>query len=384
MQNRLLKLLMLSVTFNIIFTPLNGSIANLFGYSMIVLFCLYPFAGYTSIQPLKMNYLVLILVILMATSCLISFSSFKTENIVNQILPALSFLSFYWSLSIKKDFYNDVLDLRYFLKLNYLLSFAYICYAFLPFDFSYIVMNAWDYEVLTLGMGNPNAAAIYVMFSIVLLCLGYIKAENSKQKVLNAVFIVLLIYILTMLRSRTVLLSTIIIVWVSVFKRNIKITRILPKLIMLVPIAMIAFQVVLTNMGADATVLGKPISTGRGAFYSDLLSEIFDFPQKFIFGEYFKYPLSNLHNSVLVILFSLGGVGYFVYHLFWVRFLAYLRGVCNTQIQKVAFVTILCLIIHSSSEAAFITGALPYGCMGLLIVEIAKGKISFIESQKGN
>ena len=72
-----------------------------------------------------------------------------------------------------------------------------------------MISNEWGVRVFNMGLGNPNAVSAYVMFSVAVLVMQLLSLQRLVRKIINAVLIVILIYIILMLSSRTVLVCTI-------------------------------------------------------------------------------------------------------------------------------------------------------------------------------
>ena len=100
-----------------------------------------------------------------------------------------------------------------------------------------------------------------------------------------------------------------------------------------------------------------------------------DTPIKIFTGDLCTYAFENWHNGLLTILASLGIFGVILYMSFWNRQLGVLRKACVDRKQKIAFVAILAILVHSSSEAMGIVGTIPYSVFVVIIMRIAKGDI---------
>lgn len=302
-----------------------------------------------------------------------SVNEFLLENLEKYVVSIVSFLALYWSLSFGQE-NRKGLYLRDIYKINYLLCITYILFTFGPFSFKYTSFGEWESPMFTMGLGNPNAVAVYVMFSIIILLIQLQSIRRGIYKCFNISIIVTLIYILLKLSSRTVLVCVIAILVYGVVRPRRKIGKIFPYLIMIIPIMMIPIQLYIGEQSNTAfKILGKSLATGRSDVYEEVLTEILSTPISFLFGNFSKYSFGNMHNAPLAILASIGVIGLLLYFAFRIHQINILNKFAKTNVQKIAFVSLLAFIIHSSSEAMTMIGTIPYGVLLLVIVKIAKG-----------
>ena len=68
-----------------------------------------------------------------------------------------------------------------------------------------------------MGMGNPNGTAVYVLFAAMILLLAISLTRNKFKKAILCVAVAALVYIILLLRARTVLACFILAVLCVIF-----------------------------------------------------------------------------------------------------------------------------------------------------------------------
>ena len=61
--------------------------------------------------------------------------------------------------------------------------------------------------------------------------------------------------------------------------------------------------------------------------------------------------------------------------IFWNKQLGILRDICVERKQIIAFVAIIVVLLHSSSESMGVIGTIPYSIFVIVIMKIARGEI---------
>lgn len=375
MNGLLLKLSLYSSVLNLIFTPFSEGIARIFGYITIIFFLVgvaLPFLK--SDRALLSKTIMTMICVIVMSFCvsIVPMAEKFSANLVDNILSLLSFVAFYIALSNTNKEKNGIVLEDVFL-INYVLCAMIAVFAFGPFGFKYQVVDQYEGKVFTLGLGNPNGVSLIVMFAIVFLLVQFIRTEKIYVKIINIVVFLLMFYVLFLLSSRTVFFCALVIAVAFLFKMQ-KAFKWLSYIVVLIPVLMIILQLALLDVdNLTLEVLGKSILTGRPEMYAELLEEINASPITVLFGNLCKYPFHNHHNGILTLLASLGIGGVIMYIVFWSQQLAVLRNGCTTKIQKMAFVAIIAIIIHASSEAMGVVGTIPYSVFIVVIMEIAKG-----------
>lgn len=373
MQNKLLKIAVYAIVLNVLFVPLNSTIAALFGYCTIITSVLYPLSQSYRNGTLRINRIVLAMMVALIISAITSMDSFEKGNLQQYIVSAVSFIAFYWALS-NRDQKSSGIVLEDIYRANYLLCMIYIAYAFGPFDFKYMVINRWGDTVFTMGLGNPNTVAVYVMFSVVILIMQNVDICKKTRKAINWILVFILINILFMLSSRTVMVSLITVLICLVMRMKKKSSLWISYLVLFIPLVIVVIQPILTSRSVTE-VLGKSIETGRGEIFATFLKSVGEKPHCFIFGRFFEYGFENYHNVPLTIVGNLGVVGLALFLGFWFGQFRYLNGICQDKIQFLAFTSLIAFMVHASSEAMTMIGTIPYGTLLVILTEIAKGNV---------
>lgn len=376
MNENILKFCLYSMGLNLLFTPIKSSIAGIFGYSTIILFVL------SWIMPIFHSGKLMIdkSVIWIISSVFLAFGTsvgslfyHPLGNTVDGLVAMVSFFVFYWILAMPPQ-KNCVLKLQDLFIPNYFISLIYIVYAFGPFEFKYNITDRYGNKVLGLGLGNPNGVSLLVLFSIVFLIFDFISSKKRMKKSILAVLICILSYILYLLSSRTVLFCLILVLLFYILKLK-KIEKFFLYFVLILPVLMIAFQFWVSNSSSKFELLGKNINTGRSELYLEFFSMFRENPQNFVFGNLCETWFYNYHNGIITILSSLGVFGLFSYFQFWLKQLKQLSMSSFDFCQRIAFLTISLMLVHSSSESMAVVGTIPYCVFIILIMKIAKGDI---------
>lgn len=376
MYNRLLQIAMFSMVLNIFFTPFNASISILFGYTTIIAFWLYPFLGLLKRKVInRLGFVLIFLFTGALISFILSLQFLNSKNLIDQVKPFISFVAFY--LAVSQDNKDSIkMDLRYFFNLNYFLCFVFLVFAFGPFEFKYTVINKWGGKIFTMGLGNPNAVSMYVLFSSMLLILQLKHIKRRAHIVFNLVLFALQMVILLMLGSRTVMICVLMVFFVMLLKKTSVLWKVVTWFAVTFPFIMVAIHLFLLNF-KDVEFLGKSLSTGRAEIFIEVFEKIAENPMNYIFGQYFEHCLYNYHNAPVTILASFGVVGMIFYFIFWIEAVRYLNFVCDDNTQQMALIVLLSFFINASSESALMIGSTPFSLMTLVLILIAKGDLVY-------
>ena len=340
MYNKLLLLALWSSALNILFTPINGTIAAMFGRCTILFMVLYPFIRLYGNHEKKINIYILFFLFLLLFSMITSIEYFEIQKLEQYVESVVMFLVFYWSLSFKKG-HDFGLQLTSLFKVNYLLCAIFIVYSFGPFSFKYDVINQWGGTIFNMGLGNPNAVSVYVMFSLILLIIQLLYHKKLFPRLLIISLIGILIYILFMLKSRTVVICILVLIVVVFLKVKIIFHKWIPYMAMSLPLFMIGIQMALKQYDLGITFLGKELATGRADVYGPVLNAFREHPQNLLFGYFFKYSFENKHNSALIMIATIGVVGYIVFFKLWINMLNNIRRDCNGSVRTTAYIALL-------------------------------------------
>lgn len=375
MQNTVLILAFCSMILNTFFRPLYGGVSVLFGYITIVLTLLYPILVSRRSGKIVMRRSTFALICVLIVSMATSLNDFSGTGIDSIVISILSFIALYWSLSLD-DETAGIIDINMICKINYLLCIVLLLFGYGPFGFKYTEVGVWGYKIFTMGLGNPNTVAVYVMFAMMILLIQIGTFRRKIHIAINILLIGLLFYLLVLLSSRTVVACMIILLVEYIVAKRSKHVRIFWYFILACPILMIVIQLMLGNSAIGITLLGKALETGRSNMFKTLIAEIKQSPLSFVFGKVFRYQFENLHNAPLTIISNVGIVGLIIYLSIWFSKIKHLNDICNTRTQMIALYSILAFIIQSSSESLLMVGTIPYAVMVIIIDKVAKGEIA--------
>ena len=370
MHNKLLILSLISCVAHLFFVPLSEGVTQILAHVIMISICLYPIAWMFERATLKVNLSFLLLLLSVFMALLTDFQEIgeETEGITRQVGL---FCAFYWIISLRKDDQFKI-DFKWLIAINYILCVVILLYSYGPFDFRYARGEAWLGVVFTMGLPNPNAAAAYVMFAIVILIIQVSNTNRRWIKILNTVLIGLLSYVMIMLRTRSVFVALIVAMLLRLFRAKKWSKAWMPRLIMLVPLVMILGHVMLAQIDSNITIFGKTLASGRADLYETVFQEVRQAPLSYIFGRLGYYKLDNLHNAPLAIFANLGVFGFLVWFPFWTGQLRYMNSIYSTRVQEIALIYVWAFIVHSSAEVMFMVGMTPYCLFMIVMIKLAK------------
>lgn len=296
-------------------------------------------------------------------------------DFIDDMLAIVSFIIYYLALSTDQQQSHQVY-LENIFRINHLMCAIFMLFAFAPFDFKYDIVNEYGRKQFTMGLGNPNATALCIMFVIVLLLIEYDTIFNPIRKIAHLIITLSMFYILLLLRSRTVLICAIVFFISFLLRRKPKTFKWISYFIVLTPILVMVFQLYLFQLGVfELRFLDKAVLTGRPEIYIRAFESVQNSIMVAAFGNLCKDAFYNYHNGILTIGISLGIFGVLLYILFWNQQLRILRERCKEKKQLIAFFAIIVILLHASSESMGVVGTIPYSVFIVAIMRIAKGEI---------
>ena len=319
---------------------------------------------------------VLLLFIIVVLSLVTSGAYFSGDELRKKIINIISFISFYWMLSLPKE--TNVHHRINFKQIYYsaiALSIVFVLYAFAFPSISYTPSGNYGMLLFTMGMGNPNSTAAYVLFASMILLLAISLTRSKLKKTILSVAVAALAYIMFLLRSRTVLACFILAVLCVVFLPLLKCRRIFRYTVLVAPIIMIIIQFAFNDKIGDFELLGKDLDTGRYVMYRDLLEQISNEPLQYIFGNLCKYNFQNFHNGILTIFASLGVIGVIWTIRMWNICLGDIEKTIKSKYQKLAYFFVLLFLLDSVAESMTMVGTIPQGLFVYFMVKIARGEV---------
>lgn len=377
MNSWFLKLSLYSAIMNLVFTPFLPAISRIFGYLTIASFFMSVIFTMCRRKKVVIHKTALGMTIAVLISFVTSLHAFQISSIgglIDDILSVLSFIFFYIALSIDRTS-QDILSLDDVFRANNILCVMLLCFAFGPFEFKNEVINEYGGTLFTLGLGNPNGVALYVMFAVVFLIIQIYNVNSKFTRVKNIIVAAALIYVMFLLSSRTVFLCALLIIG-AYFLHIPKVFKWLSYFVVLSPIFLFVLQMKIPELDfASVQILGKSIDTGRPELYQKMFAQLAASPMNLPFGNLCNYYFYNAHNGALTILLTLGLSGLVMYLVFWNHQMRLLRNICTDKSQKMAFIALMMVLLHASSESMCVVGTIPFSIFIVVIMKIAKGDI---------
>ena len=373
-SKHLLLISLAAAVINIALTPVASGVAAYFGYLMIICFWVYALMCTVLNRSVKLSVLVLFIIVVL--SLITSGAYFSSEELRKKIINIISFISFYWMLSLPKD--TDISHRINFKHIYYsaiALSVVFVVYAFAFPSISYTPYGKYGDLLFTMGMGNPNGTSVYVLFTSMILLLALSLTRSKLKKSILCVAVAALVYIIILLRARTVLACFILAVLCVIFLPLLKCRRIFRYIVLVAPIIMIVIQFALNDKIGNLELLGEDLDTGRYAMYRDLLEQIGNEPLQYIFGNLCKYNFQNFHNGVLTIFASLGVIGVIWTIWMWNICLRDIEKTFKSKYHKLAYFFVLFFLFDSVAESMTMVGTIPQGLFVYLMVRIARGEV---------
>ena len=247
-------------------------------------------------------------------------------------------------------------------KAIYIVNFIYPV-AFLFFyrsSFAYRFYGPYGetlHESLTLGYNNPNEAALYLMICFFILLSAMFYFNRYAIRLLALLEACLVGYLIYLTGSRAALILCVLIVVAMIITREYVIKPSLLLIVFLIPLFFTVLMVMFPEI-AHTVVLGETIENGRLSMVTDYLSEVNLF--EFLFGNFSKYNLGNLHNGMLSICASFG-IGITIL-FFVILHYAYKNVLLKGDLNRAAYMPValglLAIVIYSVAEAApFVAGS---------------------------
>lgn len=371
----LLQTSLVAAVINIALTPIASGVAAFFGYLMIICFWAYALVWMLKNRSIKIS--ILLLLAIVALSAVTSTMYFNGEELRKKIISLVSFISFYWILSLPADTDSQQnIEFKHLYYSAVVLTFVFVTYAFAFPAIAYTPYGAYGNLIFTMGLGNPNGTAVYVLFTAMVLLLAFVSTKHKLKKIMLLILVGALSYIIYLLSSRTVLICFLLAVVCVIVLPKLKVKRIFRYAVLIAPLIMILIQFAFNDKIGDLEILGKDLDTGRFEMYRDLLQEIAKNPGQYIFGNLCGYNFQNFHNGILTIFASLGVVGVAWALNTWNNILKRIEKGIKNHYQQLAYFFVLFLLFDSVAESMTMVGTIPQGLFVCLMVKVAQGDIA--------
>ncbi len=257
--------------------------------------------------------------------------------------------------------------------INILTSFVYILLSFSKYSYkgyeSFLgTNNAW----LTLGYDNPNQTAMYIVINMIILICAFHYYRKKSIKFLLFLDICYLCILLFRTSSRTCILIGVVIILADIFKRSYRINKAVIIVTLFLPLLFLIIYPFLNqhNMLFLFSFGGKTDYASRSQIFQAVLVEVQD---KFLFGEFGKYQLQNLHNGILCVYASLGLVGVILFYIYFIRaYINLIEGKIKSKAAFISSVGLLSVFLHACTEGAFIIGGSVFAASLSALIYLTK------------
>lgn len=306
------------------------------------------------VYRLKKNMTIGFLVLCIAT--LISFFlgfDYTYTNIVS--------LFCFLELPIFMMIYTDEVSediVRFIYRTAVMLSIFYNVLSFTSYCYLYRTEYGDRYlSFATLGFKNPNETAMFLTVTAIILLSFMVKAQKKIAKMLLILDFIALCRLIYLTDCRTALFVISLYLCMVVISRNKNIPKQLPAIVIALCFIFI-IAIMLLGGKSSFIFMNDVVDTGRFNIYNSAISNL-NF-NKVVFGD-FSYRFSNLHNGFLSIFITIGAVGLIaVIYLLLQSTRNMLDYNQDKKVDKPAVIGFLCLILYTSTEAAFITTGSSY------------------------
>ena len=371
----LLQTSLVAAVINIALTPIASGVAAYFGYLMIICFWAYALVWTFQNRSIKISILLLLAIVLL--SAVTSTTYFSDEELRKKIISLVSFISFYWTLSLPANTDSQQnIEFKHLYYSAVVLTIIFVIYAFAFPSIAYTPSGKYGNLIFTMGLGNPNGTAVYVLFTAMVLLLAFVSTKRKLKRIMLLILVGALSYIIYLLSSRTVLICFLLAVVCVIVLPKLKVKCIFRYAVLIAPLIMILIQFAFNDKIGDFEILGKELDTGRFEMYRELLQEIAKNPGQYIFGNLCGYNFQNFHNGILTIFASLGVVGVAWVLNTWNNKLKRIEKGIKNHYQQLAYFFVLSLLFDSVAESMTMVGTIPQGLFVCLMVKVAQGDIA--------
>ena len=222
-------------------------------------------------------------------------------------------------------------------------------------------------ESLTLGYGNPNETAIYLMLSFFIMLSASFAVKKRWQRCGAFLLCGALFFLMWETECRTCIILAAIVLILTVFKYLPRLKGGVSLIVFLIPLIALVLVRAMPDTLKAMKFMGDVVDTGRYSVFDRFFAGVTI--SSFLFGDVARYPGSNMHNSYLSLLAMFGLLTTIMYVLFLRTSLkAYYAKLSNTQ-SYVAYAGVLAVIAHGAAEGTLVMSGTVYaGMTGLLFL----------------
>lgn len=234
---------------------------------------------------------------------------------------------------------------------------------------------------LMLGYSNSNATGAYLFLVIMLLVLLY---QKEKRKIVKGAVIAIECTLLSFIiatQSRTAFLLAAAAILYDVLPYTLRLTKRFSTILVFLPAVFSVLYLWVYRKGllADATILGKPIFSGRQYGFAETQPLT-------LFGQYANGAFGGL-NVYLAVSTTVGLIGTVLWWIVYTRFVSLdFLDRSDTRSNKGLSRFCFCLLLlHGCTEACIFTGGTVFaGMVGIILIAIAaNGNGADVSWEKG-
>lgn len=296
---------------------------------------------------------------------------FLINGLTNSFQQLVSYLCFLM-LPAYGVLYRQVQNIKKLKKTIYFANCLYsVLFIWLYFSSnSHIFYGEYGIEYLdelTLGYGNPNETAMYLLISFFVMACAFFGAKTLLGKAVFIGFCTFLFKMIMETGSRAcIILSIVATVWMitGLIKKYEKLQR---TIVLLSPAVFAAMLILFPDFFARALILGEAVDKSRYIIYLSSFRNMNFFT--YLFGDFSVYHGANLHNSYISIM-AMFGLPVLIYYVVFLGtllkdYFSRLRDSSNFM----AYAGVMACILHGVAEAALLVSGTVYaGLFGLLFI----------------
>lgn len=227
------------------------------------------------------------------------------------------------------------------------------------------------FNSLTIGMTNPNLTGMVFAGCIYLLV---IVLPSVKHKIITALAIVVLLFLLWRTDARSCLVVTLLYLLFAALYSRKRIPKIALWAAILAPIIFGPLYFWASETFSQILVLGKPLFSGREAAFATSLSAL-DSPTHILFGNLADQRFDNAHNSFITILANTGVVGVFISELIMLRNTLKLGSSQQSITARLGLLSLAAVFVQSLAEFGFFAGVFPTAVFMYYFILIGNGSL---------
>ena len=217
---------------------------------------------------------------------------------------------------------------------------------------------------------------IYTMISFIISFSASQYKANKVYQIAHLIQSIWTVILIFQTQSRTCIILTIAIFILWILKRIDKTNNAFIAFCFIFPAAMAGVLLLGGERVQEWIILEEKFDTGRIYLLERVLKDLS--LGEFLLGDFSRWIGNNLHNSYFTIFAIFGALGLGTYIVFlWKMVQDYFKQIDKKSLSSmIAFLGILVVIVHGSTEAALLTSGMVYASLGslLFVLTLNEGK----------